>query len=1358
MTQATPAPTHENDKPAGTTRVKMSSRRRTGLAAWSLLRLVIVLPVWLMGLALLLAGVALSPWGTGFLLDQGAQRGIFQLSGHEGDLFGHFVLEDFQLEAGPAQIDVSHLELEWADDCLLSRRLCLENLVVDGANIRLVQGEPGEAPEQAPADGQSASLPLPFPVELRNVELNDVSLDLGNGTRIEWEAFSGGAIAEDGTVTLQPTHLASPRIYLPPSPGEQLTIDTPSALTAVAIDSANELVAHESIANETTPDDGADSATFIETLQERERLQLPDITLPVDIRVPDLTVEDLVLDGAFDYHVDRLQLDASFVDQRLEVRQFELASADANVSLHGEALLRDDYPLDMTLESELFLPERYPELAGQKIRLELSGSLADLQVGLALAGPIQADLEGRVDALAPTLPFQASLSSERLQWPLEGDANEAEATPYIAESLQADIEGSLADYQVDLSSRVEGPQIPPTMVELEGEGDLQHFNWSSLSLRLEEGGLVSEGSIDWSDGLQVRAGIDLDQFDPSLFVEDLEGRLDGNAEFTFLQQEDAWALQVPSLSVEGRLQEYPLSLETSFDLDSDLRLQLERLDFHQGNNQVQASGIVSESNMQLDAEIALRQLDSLHPDLAGTLTGTVIGRGDLQQPAIDLDIEGSALRFGENRVDSLSLVGTTRGRDDPRVDLQLNAASVAAGGQRLDDIALSLDGRLSQHRLTIQADSGEGSPVSGARLSLQGDFDQAAGRYQGELSQLEVDSDFGDIRLDQPTRFSANLDDTSGRLEPFCLRREQGGLVCLEETLQASADQGRARLSLREVPMETLEAAFPDDWQLTGDTTAGLQVDWRQAGAAWQAELGVVSDLAITAVNDFGQPVRLPRTRLDASINADQARADSTITLTLADAGELRLELGIADPLGEGRLDGRLTADDIELSPYRSLIAGLDVLEGRVGGEILIGGTTTSPGLEGGIRVTGIRARGPDIPVHIEDGELAINFDGDQGDINGYLAAEQGRLNISGDAVWPSSDDWRIGVDLNAVESPLLVILPQFGRLEAAPDIRVRVTPERLQVRGEVNIPWARIEVGELPPSAISPSPDEVIITRSDQRERDREAERAREAREQGEQGPSAADELMQTGMVMDILIRVSLGEDVQISAYGLEAGLDGTLEVRQDHGALQLYGDINLEDGRFQAFGQDLLIRRGELLFSGPPDLPVLDFEAVRNPSVTEDDVIAGVRVTGTAEEPNVAIFSEPAMNEARALSYLLRGHAPDGGGSAEDALTSALIGMSLGRTGGAVGSLGEAFGIDDLTLDTAGAGDDSQIALTGQLSEDLRISYGVGIFSPIAELTLRYTLLRNLYVQVVTGTSQAVDLIYEFTLSGDPEIFEPR
>jgi translocation and assembly module TamB len=40
--------------------------------------------------------------------------------------------------------------------------------------------------------------------------------------------------------------------------------------------------------------------------------------------------------------------------------------------------------------------------------------------------------------------------------------------------------------------------------------------------------------------------------------------------------------------------------------------------------------------------------------------------------------------------------------------------------------------------------------------------------------------------------------------------------------------------------------------------------------------------------------------------------------------------------------------------------------------------------------------------------------------------------------------------------------------------------------------------------------------------------------------------------------------------------------------------------------------------------------------------------------------------------------------------------------------------------------------------------------VFSPIAELRLRYELMPRLYLQAMSGVAQAVDIFYRFTLPG--------
>ncbi|WP_290797696.1 translocation/assembly module TamB domain-containing protein, partial [Halomonas sp.] len=957
------------------------------------------------------------------------------------------------------------------------------------------------------------------------------------------------------------------------------------------------------------------------------------------------------------------------------------------------------------------------------------------------------------DALDPTLPFSASLTSELLQWPLPGAMpadEEAPPEPWLIEELSLRAEGSLTDYRLAVSLMVEGPDVPFTRVALAGSGDLEHFAWTPLSVSLAGGSVVSRGRVDWAEALSVEAMARLDRFEPGRFVEGLDGRLDGNVEARFTQTDEGWTLDIPTLAITGVLQDLPLALDARLAGDSDMRWDIETLDFRQGENRLNAAGRVSEAVIDLAGELDMPALTSLHDDLSGTLAGRFTAGGSLEAPQLDLELSGDDLAFADQRVASLRLNAGIRGIEDPALDVSLELERLNAAGQRFSEISLSLEGLLSAHRLTLAAQAGRGMPLSRAALTLEGGLDGPRERYRGELLPLEVDTEFGDIRLAQPLAFEANLPAGSAAVQPFCLRREQGGELCLSEPLEASADNGRAALTLRELPMSLLEEWVPEEWTLEGENELGLVAEWQQGGSAWQADLRLVSDLALQGLDAYGQPWSLPASRLSAQVTATPSRAEVDLDLTLAEAGRIGLVLAIDDPVGDGRLDGRLSLDDLRLDRYRALVAGMETLEGRLDGQVAITGTTQTPALDGRIGLTGLRLRGADIPLEVRDGEITVELAGNQGRIEGFVAAEEGRLAIRGDAAWPSADDWRINIALDGRDQPLLAVLPAFGRLRLAPDMNVVITPALLQVRGEVRVPWARLEVGELPPSAMAPSPDEIIITRRDEERARRQAERAADVADDAP-GTDAVQALAQAGMVVDVQMELRLGPDMQLSAYGLESGLAGTLEVRQRSGPVQLFGDVSLIDGRFRAYGQDLLIREGQLLFSGPPDQPLLNFEAVRNPNVTQDGVVAGLRVTGTAAEPQLRVFSEPAMDEARALSYLLRGRAPDDSDTG-GALTQALIGLTLGQTGGAVGAIGEAFGVSDVALETAGIGDESQVVVSGQLTEDLRISYGVGVFSPIAELTLRYTLWRNLYLQAVSGAAQAVDLVYAFSRPGKP------
>ena len=128
--------------------------------------------------------------------------------------------------------------------------------------------------------------------------------------------------------------------------------------------------------------------------------------------------------------------------------------------------------------------------------------------------------------------------------------------------------------------------------------------------------------------------------------------------------------------------------------------------------------------------------------------------------------------------------------------------------------------------------------------------------------------------------------------------------------------------------------------------------------------------------------------------------------------------------------------------------------------------------------------------------------------------------------------------------------------------------------------------------------------------------------------------------------------------------------------------GELWLNDGRYRAYGQRLTVRRARLLFAGPIDQPYLDIEAIRQ----TDDVIAGIRLSGSAEQPTTQIFSEPAMSQEQALSYLVLGRPLSTNGEDNNMLAQAALGLGLMGSSGVTSSLAKDLGIQDFQLDTAG------------------------------------------------------------------------
>jgi len=272
-------------------------------------------------------------------------------------------------------------------------------------------------------------------------------------------------------------------------------------------------------------------------------------------------------------------------------------------------------------------------------------------------------------------------------------------------------------------------------------------------------------------------------------------------------------------------------------------------------------------------------------------------------------------------------------------------------------------------------------------------------------------------------------------------------------------------------------------------------------------------------------------------------------------------------------------------------------------------------------------------------------------------------------------------------------------------------------VAGELAIPTARIVMKEVPESAQKPSRD-TVVHGEDGGEND-QANRRR----------------------IDLHLRTSLGDDVRFTGFGLTTGLEGAIQLRGGtHAPYTGQGRLDLVEGRYKAYGQELEIERGTLLFSGPLDDPMLDVRVVRRTT----DVIAGIQLSGTPSRLRSEVFSEPPLDDAETLSYLLTGRPLSAATSAAegDTLNQAAFALGLSGAGLVASQVRAELGLETLTI--TGSGDASRLVAGKRLGNKLLIEYGYGLVDKLGTLLLRYDLNDRIVLESRSGTISTLDILY--------------
>ena len=1239
-------------------------------------------------LLLLLGGIAFLIGTTPglHLLLNGATRWVPGLAIKQVDGgWRNLTLSGIQFEMPGVSVSAGEFHLAVDLGCLKNSAFCVNDLALKDVSVVVDSKQMAPAAEPAPQQESSGDLSTPYPISLRHLALNNINIKIDD-TTVSLLEFSSGVNWQGRSLTLAPTRIQSLLVALPK-----------------AAQVADEQVIQPKV-TEPQPEEKPLGETLQAMFAEPLLPALPDFQLPLDIDVQEIVGEQLRLTGDTDIAVNRLLVKAKTENRVLHLQTLDIDSPQGQLNASGQAQLAANWPVDFTLNGALNIEP----LKGEKIKLTLGGAMREqLKLALNLSGPLQAQLDASTELAQAGLPLAMTLTSPQLRWPLTGPVQ------YQADNLNFRFTGKATDYLMSLRTAVKGEAIPPADISLDGKGNVQQFTLDKLRLAALQGHADLSAVVDWSKAISWRSELQLSGINTAKQYPDWPAKLEGKITTRGSLYGGSWQMRVPELALRGNVKNNAVSADGSLYGNSYNQWDIPGIKLVLGRNNVNVKGALGET-LNLDADIDAQHLDNALPGLGGVVKGNIKARGNLQAPQLLADLNATGLRWQALRIARVKLDGDVRSAEQIQGKLALRVEQLQQDALKVNLLTLNADGNEKQHQLKLTM---QGEPVSG-QLALNGSFDRQTQRWQGTLNNTRFDTPVGEWRLSRAMSIDyQNLRQTA-TIGTHCWLNPNAEL-CVPQPIEAGAS-GHARVVLNRFDLAMIQPFLGDDTKLSGVFNGNAEVNWTADGALPQGRIALQGNGVKVAQNVEGNtlPIAFDTLNLNAALRNGRAQLDWLVRI--ANNGQLDGNVQIADPEGRRTLSGNVNITNLSLAMFNPALMQGESVSGMLNSSLRLGGDLQRPQVFGQLALRNVGVNGNFMPVELTSANMTMLFNGMSSTLEGLIQTAQGQINLTGDADWSQLDNWRARVA--AKGNKVRVTVPPMVRMDVSPDIVFQATPAAFNLDGRVDIPWARITVQEVPESAVGVSSDEVMLD---------------------EQLQPIADQSTSIPINSNLIIHV--GDNVRLSAFGLKARLNGDLKLVQDKRGLGLNGQINIPEGSFHAYGQDLIVRKGELQFSGPPDQPYLNLEAIRNPESIEDDVTAGLRVTGLADEPKVEVFSDPAMSQQEALSYLLRGQGLGAEGDS-NALTSALVGLGVAQSGQVVGKIGETFGVSNLALDTAGVGDSQQVQVSGYVLPGLQVKYGVGIFDSLATLTLRYRLMPKLYLEAVSGIDQALDVLYQF------------
>ncbi|HEY7640117.1 MAG TPA: translocation/assembly module TamB domain-containing protein [Steroidobacteraceae bacterium] len=958
-----------------------------------------------------------------------------------------------------------------------------------------------------------------------------------------------------------------------------------------------------------------------------------------------------------------------------------------------------------------------PELDSRDLTIEASGNFAKRVLTIASSDVSLEQSPGKVHATgtvtfdgdAPTLDVAARW--QNLQWPLHGKATVTSATG------EGTLRGPLP-YDFTTTAQIDGPDLPPVQGSARGVLTKEQLTVAQYDIKAFDGTASGNAQLQFAKPRAWSFALRADDINPVELNDEFPGRIDVRAQAEGKGFDKQASFRLALSNLRGTLRNEPVRAHGTVQRNgkawqvSDARLAF-------GGARVTLDGTLRDT---IDARwsINARALDRLLPEAGGSIESSGSASGPLATPHVVAQLHGANLRYAGWLARQLEIDADVDAAGGNPSRLTVQARQLGRGSPLIDRLQVTGTGVATDHRIVLDVTGFAPQPQQRAPHAVM----EVAGRYDKQVwtasvttTELTTGAPNQELKIPAPATVLASRD--RAQLDNFCLVIG-AGRMCAEGKWQRGG-AWQATVSGYEIPLASVLPPSGAEAEIAGRIEGRVHA-FGAAGQPWQGEAGArIIDAAIIYRPPGAPPETLNLGTGGLAATAKPERIEFsfgiqafTDTFLYASA---RLQRDGRNDIMNVPLTGDMRARAADANILPLLFPEIDHAAGLLTANATIGGTLALPELNGRLELANGEFDSYRVNLALRDLGVVADLANTGLSFRGQARAGDGQLAADGKLTWHGGESKG---DLHISGQNLLVAdLPEY-RVVASPDLHFLVDGKRLNVAGDVKIPSASVKPAQLT-GAVKVSDD---------------------ARYVGEHPAERAGRF-----VVHSEIRVDMGDDVRVDAFGLQGRIVGGVGTTTHTGETPIgRGELSVDEGRYEALGQKLEINRGRLLFDASPlDDPGLDIEARRRIETTE----VGLNVRGTLQEPRLTFFSDPSMPQSQIVSYLLTGKSMDSSLTGTDTTTLNSARDSLAMQGGGflASQLGRRIGLEEVGVESTinSAGEANTALVLGKfLSPRLFVSYGISLTESINTLKLRYTISDKWVFKTEAGEEAGADLEY--------------